>query len=40
MSSVQSGILGLGTASHAYLEFDARQEGMAPELVTAIRQRL
>jgi putative iron-dependent peroxidase len=36
MSSVQSGILALGTASHAYLEFDARQKGMAPELVTAI----
>jgi porphyrinogen peroxidase len=36
MSNVQSGILALGTASHAYLEFDARQEGLAPELVTAI----
>src|SRR5438132_1121085 len=36
MSTSQSGIFALGTASHAYLEFDARQEGAADELVRAI----
>src|SRR5438132_3351322 len=36
MSMSQSGIFALGTASHAYLEFDARQEGAADELVRAI----
>jgi porphyrinogen peroxidase len=35
MSTPQSGIFALGTASHAYLEFDAR-EGIARELVTAV----
>jgi uncharacterized membrane protein len=33
---MQNGILALGTASHAYLEFDARQEGTSRELVTAM----
>ena len=32
----QSGIFALGTASHAYLEFDARDEASAPELVRTI----
>src|SRR2546427_6622702 len=36
MSTSQSGIFALGTASHAYLEFDARQRGAARELVGAV----
>jgi putative iron-dependent peroxidase len=36
MSTPQSGIFALGTASHAYLELDAREPGAAPELVTAV----
>ncbi|MFY9578222.1 MAG: Dyp-type peroxidase [Gaiellaceae bacterium] len=36
MSTSQSGIFALGTASHAYLEFDARQGGTARELVAAV----
>jgi porphyrinogen peroxidase len=36
MSTLQSGIFALGTASHAYLEFDARQGGTARELVVAV----
>jgi len=32
----QSGILALGTASHAYLEFDLRDAGAGPELVGAV----
>ena len=32
----QSGILALGTASHAYLEFDLRDAGAGPELVSAV----
>jgi putative iron-dependent peroxidase len=36
VSTSQSGIFALGTASHAYLEFDARQEGTAQELVAAV----
>jgi porphyrinogen peroxidase len=32
----QTGIFGLGTSSHAYLEFDARSDGDGPELVRAI----
>jgi putative iron-dependent peroxidase len=36
MSTPQSGIFALGTASHAYLEFDARGESEALELVTAV----
>src|SRR5438132_11920806 len=36
MSMSQSGIFALGTASHAYLEFDARQEAAADELVRAV----
>jgi porphyrinogen peroxidase len=36
MSTSQSGIFALGTASHAYLEFDARQPAVARELVRAI----
>ena len=36
MSAPQSGIFALGTASHAYLEFDARQRRSAGELVSAI----
>jgi putative iron-dependent peroxidase len=36
MSTSQSGIFALGTASHAYLEFDARQEGTARDLAAAI----
>jgi len=36
MSTSQSGIFALGTASHAYLEFDARQGGTAGELVVAV----
>jgi putative iron-dependent peroxidase len=36
MSTPQMGIFALGTASHAYLEFDARQSATASELVSAI----
>ena len=36
MSTPQSGIFALGTASHAYLEFDARQRGAPRELVRAV----
>jgi putative iron-dependent peroxidase len=36
MSTSQSGIFALGTASHAYLEFDAREPGAAPDLVSAV----
>jgi putative iron-dependent peroxidase len=36
VSTSQSGIFALGTASHAYLEFDARPRESAAELVTAV----
>ena len=36
MSTPQSGIFALGTASHAYLEFDARQQGAGREFVSAV----
>ncbi|HYT27136.1 MAG TPA: Dyp-type peroxidase [Actinomycetota bacterium] len=36
MSTPQSGIFALGTASHAYLELDARERGAARELVSAV----
>ena len=36
MSTPQSGIFALGTASHAYLEFDAREEGAARDLVSVV----
>jgi putative iron-dependent peroxidase len=36
MSISQSGIFSLGTASHAYLEFDAREPGTARELASAV----
>jgi porphyrinogen peroxidase len=36
MTTTQSGIFALGTASHAYLEFDARRQGAARELVSAV----
>jgi putative iron-dependent peroxidase len=36
MSSPQTGIFALGTASHAYLEFDARQPGAARDVVDAV----
>src|SRR6266566_4210904 len=36
MSTPQSGIFALGTASHAYLELDARQQGAPRKLVAAI----
>ena len=36
MATPQIGIFALGTASHAYLEFDARQGGAAWELVGAV----
>jgi len=36
MSLPQSGILALGTASHAYLEFDLRDEGAGHALVGAV----
>lgn len=36
MSTSQSGIFALGTASHAYLEFAARERGAAEELVRAV----
>jgi putative iron-dependent peroxidase len=35
MDSPQGGIFALGTASHAYLEFDA-SSGRGPELITTI----
>jgi putative iron-dependent peroxidase len=36
MATPQSGIFALGTASHAYLEFDARESGAAPDLVRTV----
>jgi putative iron-dependent peroxidase len=36
MTNPQSGIFALGTASHAYLELDARERGQVGELVTAV----
>ncbi len=36
MSSPQTGIFALGTASHAYLEFDAREPGPARDVVGAV----
>jgi porphyrinogen peroxidase len=36
VSTPQGGIFALGTASHAYLEFDARAEGGGPALVEAV----
>ncbi len=36
MSTTQSGIFALGTASHAYLEFDARQRDRTRDLVRAV----
>jgi len=36
VSTPQSGIFALGTASHAYLEFDTRPGAAAPELVRAV----
>src|SRR5713226_394229 len=36
VSTAQSGIFALGTASHAYLEFDARGRGAARELVETV----
>ncbi len=36
MSAPQSGIFALGTASHAYLEFDAREPGGTRDLVRAV----
>jgi putative iron-dependent peroxidase len=36
MSTPQSGIFALGTASHAYLEFDARQRAAARDVVEAV----
>ena len=36
MSTPQGGIFALGTASHAYLELDARQRGATRELVSAV----
>ena len=36
MSSPQTGIFALGTASHAYLEFDAREPGAAQDVVGAV----
>ncbi|TMD30189.1 MAG: Dyp-type peroxidase [Chloroflexi bacterium] len=36
MSNPQSGIFALGTAAHAYLEFDAEEARQGPELVPAI----
>ena len=36
MTTPQGGIFALGTASHAYLEFDAASAEAAPKLVTAI----
>jgi putative iron-dependent peroxidase len=36
MGTSQSGIFALGTASHAYLELDARERGVTRELVSAV----
>jgi putative iron-dependent peroxidase len=36
VSTPQTGIFALGTASHAYLEFDARRPGAAAELVRSV----
>ena len=36
MSTPQAGIFALGTASHAYIEFDAREAGDAAELVRTV----
>ena len=36
MSTTQSGIFALGTASHAYLEFDARHRDLTRDLVSAV----
>ena len=36
MTSPQSGIFALGTASHAYLEFDARERAAAADLVGVV----
>src|SRR6266542_3601097 len=36
MGTPQSGIFALGTASHAYLEFDVMDKGAADELVIAV----
>ena len=36
MRTPQSGIFALGTASHAYLEFDARQPGAGRTVVEAV----
>jgi putative iron-dependent peroxidase len=36
VSTPQSGIFALGTAAHAYLEFDLRRDGAGPDLVSAI----
>jgi porphyrinogen peroxidase len=36
MSTTQSGIFALGTASHAYLEFDARDRDATRDLVSAV----
>jgi porphyrinogen peroxidase len=36
MTTTQSGIFALGTASHAYLELDARQPGATRDLVSAV----
>jgi putative iron-dependent peroxidase len=36
MATPQTGIFALGTASHAYLEFDVRERGQAAELITAV----
>ena len=36
MSTPQSGIFALGTASHAYLELDAGEQGAARELVSVV----
>jgi porphyrinogen peroxidase len=36
VTTPQSGIFALGTASHAYLEFDMREPGQVGELITAV----
>jgi porphyrinogen peroxidase len=36
MSTPQGGIFALGTASHAYLEFDARRPGAARDVISAV----
>ena len=36
MNSPQSGIFALGAASHVYIEFDARDQGAARRLVSAV----